>query len=333
MDNLTHSLFAATLAATPLRTAGRGATVALVLASNAPDIDIITALTGGGQVYLAAHRGATHGPLGIVALALATATLVSLTHRGTRFWRLLALSILGVLLHVALDVPTSYGTRLLSPWSETWYALDWLPIIDIYLWMILAIGTLVAWSKASVRIIAAVTTLAAMIAFYGIRAAAHDVAVRRAGTSAATCRVRGLAAWEPGGRSGGAGAATVSALPRFLSPFAWRLIEQNGRQYVVTDVDLLRGTMTTPVRIAVDDGPAVAGARSAEAVRSFLDFARYPIAQSVSGEGSTVVRWHDLRFLSPVGPLDLTRAPRRGLFTVSVLVDESGRVLEERFGR
>ena len=65
MDNLTHSLFGLTLARAGV---GRGvpyATATLVLASNAPDGDIVTALFGGID-YLAAHRGPTHGPLGVV---------------------------------------------------------------------------------------------------------------------------------------------------------------------------------------------------------------------------------------------------------------------------
>src|SRR6266851_5593395 len=72
MDNVTHTLFAATLARTPLSRAGRGTTAALILASNAPDIDII-ATAGGAVNYLTWHRGPTHGPLG---LGVVTAGLV-----------------------------------------------------------------------------------------------------------------------------------------------------------------------------------------------------------------------------------------------------------------
>src|ERR1041384_2845520 len=75
MDNLTHTLFAVTLGRTPLGRAGRGTTAALLLASNAPDIDIVT--TAGGAVkYLAGTRGMTHGPIGIVGLAVASAAIV-----------------------------------------------------------------------------------------------------------------------------------------------------------------------------------------------------------------------------------------------------------------
>src|SRR4051812_6644790 len=75
MDNITHTLFAATLARTPLSRAGRGTTAALILASNAPDVDILAA-AGGAVKYLQWHRGPTHGPVGLIGLPLIAAGLV-----------------------------------------------------------------------------------------------------------------------------------------------------------------------------------------------------------------------------------------------------------------
>src|SRR5581483_11663822 len=72
VDNLTHSLFGLTLARTPLGRAGRGTTAALLLASNAPDIDVIS-LARGGASYMHWHRGPTHGPFGVVGLGLVSA--------------------------------------------------------------------------------------------------------------------------------------------------------------------------------------------------------------------------------------------------------------------
>src|SRR5204863_1300405 len=153
LDNVTHTLFAATLARTPLARAGRGTTAALVLASNAPDIDII-ATAGGPVKYLEWHRGPTHGPLGVVGLAIVTAGLVwigrgILDRRRARkaapapaggaaqvdasFGMLVAVSLVGALLHVLMDLPTSYGTRILSPFDWHWFAVDWLPIVEVYL--------------------------------------------------------------------------------------------------------------------------------------------------------------------------------------------------------
>src|SRR5207302_836494 len=80
MDNLTHTLFGLTLARTPLGRAGRGVTTALVLASNAPDIDIVMTARGNAS-YLQWHRGPTHGVLGVAALGLLVALLVRLGQR------------------------------------------------------------------------------------------------------------------------------------------------------------------------------------------------------------------------------------------------------------
>src|SRR5262245_31418093 len=134
MDNVTHTLFALTLARTPLGRGGRGTTTALVLASNAPDIDIVST-AGGALTYLKWHRGPTHGPLGVVGLGLLVAGLVWAGHRlrdmrslrkdasrAASFATLAMVSMVGALLHILMDLPTSYGTRLLSPFDWHWYA-------------------------------------------------------------------------------------------------------------------------------------------------------------------------------------------------------------------
>ena len=160
MDNLTHSLFALTLARTPLSRAGRGTTAALLLASNAPDIDIV-ATAGGAVKYLEWHRGMTHGLPGIAGLGLVTAGAVWAGRRlydqrrarqgaaasghtvpDASFRMLVAVSMIGVLLHVLMDLPTTYGTRLLSPFDWHWFSADWMPILDVYLLMALVIGLL-----------------------------------------------------------------------------------------------------------------------------------------------------------------------------------------------
>ena len=153
MDNLTHSLFALTLGRTELGRAGRGTTAALLVASNAPDIDVLSTL-GGATQYLRWHRGPTHGPLGLVALSLLTGGAVWMACRlldrrrnrsdlqppaspvppgSASFAMLTMVSAIGVLMHILMDLPTSYGTRLLSPFDWHWYGVDWMPIVDVFL--------------------------------------------------------------------------------------------------------------------------------------------------------------------------------------------------------
>src|SRR6185503_11364657 len=186
MDNVTHTLFALTLARTPLARAGRGTAVALVLASNAPDVDIVATI-GGARSYLTWHRGPTHGPLGVIGLGLVVAGLVWIARRAfgrnrdedldAPFAMLVPISMIGVLCHVLMDVPTSYGTRFLSPFDWHWFAVDWMPIVDFYLLFALAASLLFGGSSTAGRRRSAAIVLTMMGANYGIRAPAHQQAL------------------------------------------------------------------------------------------------------------------------------------------------------------
>jgi hypothetical protein len=93
---------------------------------------------------------------------------------------LAAISTIGVLFHVLMDFPTSYGTRLLSPFDWHWWAVDWMPIIDVYLLVALAAGLLFGGMSDVAKRRNAAIVLALMAANYGIRAAAHHQALMTA---------------------------------------------------------------------------------------------------------------------------------------------------------
>jgi membrane-bound metal-dependent hydrolase YbcI (DUF457 family) len=381
LDNLTHSLFGLTLARTPLGRAGRGATAALLLASNAPDIDIV-ATAGGAVKYLEWHRGPTHGPLGVVGLGLITAALV---WYGRRVWdrrqatkgdrgapargdaslaMLWAVSAVGVICHVLMDLPTSYGTRALSPFDWHWYAVDWMPIVDPYLLAILAAGLWFGSRRAvGARERNAAIVLAFMALNYGLRGTAHHLALTRAPEAlgpllparCASARPQsGIDRWPrerlatplPDVQTASAPSACLvelAAMPGFGSPFTWRLIGQLSNGYELHDIDLLnrqpgdaRGGSEPPPRLSVrypnQWTQAVLHAASAAPVaQTFLGFSRFPAARSfVDTTGAATVRWSDMRFVSlPVGD---RRPGSTNLFSVVVRLDPTGRVIEQRFG-
>src|SRR5437764_11772408 len=93
------------------------------------------------------------------------------------FGMLVSISIIATLLHVLMDLPTSYGTRLLSPFDWHWYAVDWMPIVDIYLLMALVAGLVFGEAPHASRRRLAAIVLTVMAANYGLRAAAHGQAV------------------------------------------------------------------------------------------------------------------------------------------------------------
>lgn len=152
MDNLTHSLAGWTLGQAGLKTRSRKGLAALILGANMPDIDVFL-----GQAPwdpLAIHRGFTHGlPGGVLFLPPVLAGFLWLLdrwqlRRGKKFksglpmnfgW-LVLLAYLGTLTHPFLDLLTTYSVQLFSPLSAAWYHSDALFIIDIWVWLLLAIA-------------------------------------------------------------------------------------------------------------------------------------------------------------------------------------------------
>jgi len=337
LDNITHTLVAFTLARTPVARAGPGVTAALVLASNAPDVDIVSAFTGGGVSYLAAHRGPTHGPLGVVALGVAVAALVGLSARRVRFVPILAVATMGVFLHVLMDLATSYGTRLLSPFDWTWFAVDLLPIIDVYLWGILGIGLLLGTVLSRARSRIAFLTLAVVAGHYGVRAWAHGVAFDQAlGSSPATRECGVMARWRNAGGPQAANRCVEAhaALPTFGSPFRWRLVRRLPSGYELADYDVLTGRMLAYAWHPTEHSRSVAFAREARAARVFLAFARFPAARTIAGPGGTFqVRWDDMRFVGGLTRLEGDPPGGRSAFTALVTLDRQDRVIGEQLGQ
>jgi membrane-bound metal-dependent hydrolase YbcI (DUF457 family) len=353
MDNVTHTLFALTLARTRLGR-GRGATAALVLASNAPDIDIVAAL-GGGANYLAWHRGPTHGPLGVVGLGAVAAALVwggdwilrrSSPDR-TAFIRLMAIAIIGVIAHILMDLPTSYGTRLLSPFSWRWFALDLMPIVDVYLLAILGGGLFFGRGSPERRRIGAAIALSLMAANYGVRIAAHQQALAVAAQTfgpglPSTCGpqtpFRSLVDSWP--RAEGDHIATTgsgrrclmdtAAIPTFLSPLAWRVIAQLPDAYEIYDVRLWQGPRPA-VRVVNQWTPVVVEAARTRSAQILFGFSRFPRARLFPGPPGSMVQFTDVRF--EIAPEEAQAGPRRSaIFTVTVAFGPNGQVVEERLG-
>lgn len=152
MDNLTHSLAGWALGQAGLKTKTRKGLAALILGANMPDIDVF--LGNAPWDPLAIHRGFTHGlPGGVLLLPPVLAGLLWLLDRWQlsggaelksglpmRFGWLLALSYLGTLTHPLLDLLTTYSIQLFSPLSAAWYHADALFIIDIWVWLLLAVA-------------------------------------------------------------------------------------------------------------------------------------------------------------------------------------------------
>ena len=185
MDNLTHTLVGAALAETGLKKHTRLAMATLVLAANAPDVDIVS-YAWGEPVALSFRRGWTHGVLAMVLLPVVVtgvmlawdwaAGAVGGGQRRTgadpggqgRSQRVrpkvvFALAALGVATHPFLDWLNTYGMRWLMPFDGRWFYGDTLFIIDPWLWLVLGGAVFLTrsrrwWALTSWAALAALTS-------------------------------------------------------------------------------------------------------------------------------------------------------------------------------
>lgn len=129
----------------------RVAIFAATLGAVFPDVDVAAdAISRDPLAIVKYHRGITHSFFGLPFFAVG---LAALTLWATRRWKtpspsfaMLALIYgVGILSHILLDGMTSFGTRMLTPFSQRRVAWDWLFIIDFAFTSIILLPQLSAW--------------------------------------------------------------------------------------------------------------------------------------------------------------------------------------------
>ena len=87
---------------------------------------------------------------------------------------LLLACFLGTLSHPLLDFATSYGTRLLEPFSHRWFYGDTLFIMDPWIWLMLILGLEMSWRAERLGRnwrVPAIWSLGAMLGYIALNAA------------------------------------------------------------------------------------------------------------------------------------------------------------------
>ncbi len=314
MDNLTHTLTALAISQAGLNRKTRFATLALVIAGNIPDVDIVTAFVSSAR-YLQDHRGVTHSILGATLLAGMVAGGIYAWGRRApppqkkttpplNLGWLAFCCWVGAASHVLLDLTNAYGVRLLEPFSGRWFAWDIVSIVDPLLLIILTVG------------------LSAPLLF---RIISEEVGARKPGfEKGAIVALCGMAAlW---GLRGFAHTRVVSAFPSTANPFQWTgVAETESAIHIIpvnaldSDIDMERDRIFHKP----EPSPALTIAMKIPTAEVFLDFARFPWAEvEDSGDGYDV-KILDLRFLSPF--------PGHQPFTVEIQLAKNLQVLSESF--
>ena len=131
MDSLTHALTGAVIArAINDEKVGNWGTIAGLAMGAFPDSDFVLGLIN-GQFYLKYHRDFTHSLILIPFYALFFSWIFVKLSKRPYFWSFYKICLPVLASHVLLDLFTSYGTMIFSPFFENRYAWDLIFIIDL----------------------------------------------------------------------------------------------------------------------------------------------------------------------------------------------------------
>jgi inner membrane protein len=206
-----------------------------------------------------------------------------------------------VLVHIVSDLWTTYGTRALLPFDATWYAWDWIFIVDPALLVLLLLACFGArwFRRAGVNLMA----MGLVLAYIGARAGVHFVAEARAQTLA------------------GPEFVVVRAFPDPLSLNRWRFLGRNETTFAsgyVSAFGASRSKVTFPRLLP--DTVAHRAAQESRMARVFLDFSAFPRLERRREGDLEVVVWRDLRFSDR----------RANGFLCEVKMNPEGRIVSER---
>ena len=324
MDTLTHTAIGLFLSRAGLREWTPRATSILLIAANAPDIDVLSALAGPGA-YLHYHRYLTHSLAAMPVMAAAVVLVVRVAGRKQVPWgRAWCAALAGVASHLLLDWSNPYGIRLLAPFSGVWLRLDTTNVIDLWIWAVLLLGLLAP-------------LLAGLV---GSEITSGTIRPRRHGRAAAIAALLFVLLYDCGRGIAHARAVAMlqarvyqdmpplraAALPGAANPLRWRGVVETRGAFALADIDLTRDF--DPSRATIfekpDDTPAMEAAGRTALFREFLHFSQYPLWRVLpvaDPENGRQVDAMDLRFGTPADPS----------FMASAIVDAGLHVVRTAF--
>jgi len=301
MDLLTHSATGLFLGRAGLNHFSEQAPWILLLAANAPDIDIVT-LAWGQIDYLNYHRHLTHSLTAWPVMALLPVLAVRLFTRKSFRWRgAYVISLAAVASHLLLDYTNLYGIRFLLPFSGRWFRLDFTSVVDLWIWAVLLVGLVGPVIARLVNAEIGARTKSAgrgfaifALVFLALYNAGRGVLHARA---VATLDSRIYA---------GAAPLRVAALPGPVNPLAWRGLVETRDFYKVVEFTLAeefdpsRGV----IFYKAEPDPAIQAANNSPAFRDFFNFSQFPLERTMplADPEGTRVEGMDMRFGTPAQP-------------------------------
>ncbi len=343
MEPITHFLYGACLSRAGFRRKTALATVTMVLAAEASDIDMLWYFRG-SAVGFAHHRGFTHTVFGIPFVAAAVLLLVFVAHTLYRRWRplkplpefapprlpvrwgvLYGLACIAGYSHLLLDFTNNYGVRPLWPVWNHWVAWDIVSIIEpvLYVFMIGGLVLPSLFGLVNTEIGArnrglrgrggAIAALVLVALTWGVRDYEH----RRALAAMNAVLYKGQVATR------------IGAFPYEVTPFRWLGVAETTGSYEAFIVNSAEPEVDPEEKAETyykpQDSEVIRAAKATYLGGAYLDWARFPVIEVEKRSNPTlyVVSFRDIRYAYP---------EVRGIpLSCYVILDENLHVVEQGF--
>jgi inner membrane protein len=320
MDPLTH-ITAGALQGQSLRGGvyTRWVVLYCILAAWIPDIDNVVGLAN-PELYLLHHRGITHSFFGAAIIALLLAGTFRLFLPAFLFWKGWVIAYLGLLSHIFLDLITSYGTQIFSPFSRIPHAMPSVFIIDPFYTAALAAFLVTTWLYKKRRRQLAVLGLCLLVLYpmlnQGIRMVLKSKLEDRL--------TREGLSYE-----------RVDISPDALTPVYWKAIVEIGSTYKVANLNLLHLDKATSFETfeKADIHLMRRLGEQASFFNTYAWFAVYPTMKEMERSKGRSILFNDLRFYSTVGFVRSLFRDREPPFSLTAVLDDNGKLTEYKYQR
>lgn len=316
MEPVTHFLTGACMSRAGFNRKTALATLTMVLAAEAADLDVLWAIKGPITTFQH-HRGITHSFLGAPFVAAATLGFVFLLHRWrirsgkplisrsklpVRWGYLYWLALLAALSHILLDYTTAYGIRMFAPFDWHWYSWDIVFIVEPIILAALILGLIVpslfglinqeigARSTGPRGRGGAIFALVCLVLVWGFRDYQHRRALNAMG---AVLYQRAVP-------------VKLGAYPYWVNPFRWHGVVETESFFQTVPVDSMAPAVDEQSEANTyfkpEETPVTQAAKASYFGQVYLDWAVFPLTQTEKLEGAFkgyLVRFQDLRFAYP----------------------------------
>lgn len=270
MDPVTHSLTGFVLGKTTSK--NKIILIIALIFSLLPDIDFLLRIHS-KELFLTYHRGITHGVLALFLLPLIPAIIF---RRKIGFLKTYSIAFIAYGIHIFFDLTNQYGTKILSPFDSTSYALSITFIIDPYVLIPLLLAVLLSLKlKKQVRFLY-ILSIIFIIFYIGIKVYCK--------TEARDFLKQKIEAQQ----------YRVYPLPNdFLR---WWFVAKFSDEYITGFVDLFSKKVYIDERYKIKNDPTILKSKESKSVKALLSISKHPIANVKQEGDTTVVIWRELSY-------------------------------------